>query len=121
MPETKFTKTERKPEALRDEDLCRIVHTFRKRLRENGISTLGIMPMASLMAILEMHGVTAELMIADMGDDHYWLKLADGRALDVFPPLYLGPLRAYHLQSAPTLPTGEHYDPVTGELYEPAE
>jgi hypothetical protein len=118
MPE--ITKIERKQKPLRDEDLCRIVHEFRRRLQERGISTLGIMPLASLLAILESHGVAAELMVADMGDDHYWLKLPDGRALDVFPPLYLGPPRAYHLQSEPSLPTGEHYHPITGELYEPA-
>lgn len=107
------TKIERKPKPLRDEELCRLVHEFRNRLRENGRSTIGTLPMASLMAILETHGVTTEFMVTD--DGHYWLKMPDGRALDVFPPLYLGPLRPHHLQS---LPTGEKYDPVTGELYE---
>jgi hypothetical protein len=121
MPKTKLTKIERKSKPLRDEELCRLVHEFRYRLRQNGVSTLGIIPLASLLAILESHGVEAELMIADMGDDHFWLRLPDGRALDVFPPLYLGPPRTYHLQSDPTLPTGEHYDPATGELYEPVE
>lgn len=120
MHETKITKVERKPKPLRDEELVRLVHEFRYRLRQNGVSTLGMMTLASLMAILESHGVEAELMIADMGDDHYWLRLPDGRALDVFPPLYIGPPREYHLQSEPSLPTGEHYDPTTGEIYEPA-
>lgn len=114
-----LTKIERKPKPLRDEELIAIVHDFRNRLRESGRSTMGIMPLASLLAILEMHGVTAEIMITDMGSgDHYWLKLPDGRALDVFPPLYLGAPLAYHFQA---LPTGEHYDPMTGEIRDPAE
>jgi hypothetical protein len=124
MPETtKIRKIERKQEPMSHTEIFRIVHEFVERLLDNGVAAkMGYMTIASLAAILEVRGVIVEIMITDMGEDtHYWLKLPDGRALDPIPPPYLGPPRTYHLLSEPKLATGEYFDPVTGELYEPAD
>jgi hypothetical protein len=64
---------------------------------------------APLVTLLNLHGVACELVETTIEhtdfDNHVWLRLADGRALDPtadqfsryrLPPVYLGPLLQIH-------------------------
>jgi len=71
---------------------------------------------APLSSLLAMHGVPNEVVESDLGEfNHFWLRLADGRALDptadqfnhLFatdrPAVYLGPPLDLHVPaSAPS-------------------
>lgn len=64
---------------------------------------------APLAGLLRFSGIEAEIVESDLGVcNHFWIKLADGRALDPtadqfnwcsieqFPPVYLGEPRIIH-------------------------
>ncbi len=84
---------------------------------------------APLCAALEVQGVTASLMEADLGEcNHVFLKLTSGLYLDPtadqfnwcsrhqLPPVYLGPGVAIHEKAVPW-PGGTEWRPLLAELY----
>lgn len=96
---------------MRDTKLLQLVQAFKDRGIENHPSpTMGYMAHALLAGILETHGVAVEIVESHAGAvSHCWFRLPDGRVLDPFPSVYLGPPMAEHARAvfssiAPALP-----------------
>jgi hypothetical protein len=98
------------PEPLTDEQLVAYASAFRLGLIGRELPTRKcFMVCAPLVAMLAIIGIKAEMIESDLGwMNHFWLRLADGRALDPtadqfnyldnakMPAVYLGPPTKYH-------------------------
>lgn len=93
--------------AMNDKTLIRIVSSFRSGiLGKNGSHRACFMVCAPLAGMLRCYGVDVELIEGMVEEgNHFWLRLADGRALDPtadqfdarLPRVYLGePIPAIH-------------------------
>lgn len=97
---------------MTDAELIEYASDFRAGILDGEMPTLRcFMVCAPLATLLNMDGVACELVESDLGwANHFWLRLADGRALDPtadqfnyldsatppFPPVYLGAPTKYH-------------------------
>lgn len=107
---------------MTDKQLIKFASEFREGILDgdppNWMCWMVCAPLSSLLA---MHGVPNEMVESDLGEfSHFWLRLADGRALDptadqfnaLFatdrPAVYLGPPLDLHGVLAPSLSAGEN-------------
>lgn len=93
-----------------DPQIIKFSEAFRDGVLDGHLPTMRcFMVCAPLVTMLNIHGVKSEIIETDLGwCNHFWLQLADGRALDptadqfnyldgaTFPKVYLGALTKYH-------------------------
>jgi hypothetical protein len=102
-----------------DDDLIEFVTEFRAGILDGRPSNMRCAmvcwPLATLLCMVGVECQTVESDLeSDLGEmNHFWLRLADGRALDPtidqfnnlfnenWPPVYLGPPTKYHALPAP--------------------